>query len=282
MASMEKEVSFERKFTQMCVSTETNAICHDVMFCRPAAPASIESNELEHPQRVQSKSAETAGRPLPRQGRRSSKIKEEPCRKLGHATLRLPTFRYTIWWSHFQQLLRSHSKDLPRNFQGGLCKFGDSCKYSHCSEELFGIWLRWKMRCPLSPKWQKRAFQAKKKRHLSWCHVLQACSTSFNWIKRVRASAACWQQVWQRPFRIRPAATRTRFTPMIWWSTNSLLYIRQWHIINTSFWQLADVEEAFERNVLRKITLYRHDSQYRPPFHPVRFIADAFGRGKRS
>jgi len=96
MASMEKEVSFERKFTQMCVSTETNAICHDVMFCRPAAPASIESNELEHPQRVQSKSAETAGRPLPRQGRRSSKIKEEPCRKLGHATLRLPTFRYTI------------------------------------------------------------------------------------------------------------------------------------------------------------------------------------------
>ena len=84
------------RFRYMGVSTETNAICHDVMFCRPAAPTSIESNELEHPQRVQSKSAETAGRPLPRQGRRSSKIKEEPCRKLGHATLRLPTFRYTI------------------------------------------------------------------------------------------------------------------------------------------------------------------------------------------
>ena len=135
---------------------------------------------------------------------------------------------------------------------------------------------------PFKPKMTETCVSSKKKRHLSWCHVLQACSTSFNWIKRVRASAACWQQVWQRPFRIRPAATRTRFTPMIWWSTNSLLYIRQWHIINTSFWQLADVEEAFERNVLRKITLYRHDSQYRPPFHPVRFIADAFGRGKRS
>ena len=96
MASVENEVPFKPKMTETCVSTKKNAICHDAMFCRPAAPTSIESNELEHPQRVDSKSDETAGRPLPRQGRTSSKVKEEPCRKLGHATLRWPTFRYTI------------------------------------------------------------------------------------------------------------------------------------------------------------------------------------------
>ena len=74
MASVEKEVPFKPKMTETCVSTKKNAICHDAMFCRPAAPASIESNELEHPQRVDSKSDETAGRPLPRQGRMSSKL----------------------------------------------------------------------------------------------------------------------------------------------------------------------------------------------------------------
>ena len=56
MASVENEVPFKPKMTETCVSSKKNAICHDAMFCRPAAPASIESNEFEHPQRVDSKS----------------------------------------------------------------------------------------------------------------------------------------------------------------------------------------------------------------------------------
>ena len=56
VASVENEVPFKPKITETCVSSKKNAICHDAMFCRPAAPASIESNEFEHPQRVDSKS----------------------------------------------------------------------------------------------------------------------------------------------------------------------------------------------------------------------------------
>ena len=39
MASVEKEVPFKPKMTETCVSTQKkkNAICHDAMFCRPAA-----------------------------------------------------------------------------------------------------------------------------------------------------------------------------------------------------------------------------------------------------